>query len=66
MGSLLSGRPLAYLSALVVDLSDGELGYLPDTQAARRAAIIRWRIGLTVLAHRRRAAAGRPPTGRPR
>jgi hypothetical protein len=40
----------AYLSALVAGLADGELTDLPDTQAAQRAAIIRWRIGLTVLA----------------
>jgi hypothetical protein len=40
----------AYLSALVAGLTDGELTNLPDTQAAQRAAIIRWRIGLTVLA----------------
>lgn len=46
----------AYLSALVVGLSDGELDNLPNTQAAQRAAIIRWRIGLTVLAR----AAGAP------
>lgn len=40
----------AYLSALVSGLADGELADLPNTQAAQRAAIIRWRIGLTVLA----------------
>jgi hypothetical protein len=40
----------AYLSALVAGLADGELGDLPNTQAAQRAAIIRWRIDLTVLA----------------
>lgn len=40
----------AYLSALSAGLADGELGELPDTQAVQRAAIIRWRIGLTVLA----------------
>jgi hypothetical protein len=40
----------AYLRALVAGLADGELTGLPDTQAAQRAAIIRWRIGLTVLA----------------
>jgi hypothetical protein len=44
----------AYLSALVAGLADSELTDLPNTQAAQRAAIIRWRIGLTVLA---RAAA---------
>ena len=40
----------AYLSALVAGLADDELTNLPNTQAAQRAAIIRWRIGLTVLA----------------
>ncbi len=40
----------AYLSALVAGLADDELTGLPNTQAAQRAAIIRWRIGLTVLA----------------
>jgi hypothetical protein len=40
----------AYLSALVAGLADGELSHLPNTQAAQRATIIRWRIGLTVLA----------------
>jgi hypothetical protein len=40
----------AYLSALVAGLADGELTDLPNTQAVQRAAIIRWRIGLTVLA----------------
>jgi hypothetical protein len=40
----------AYLSALVAGLADGELDDLPNTQAAQRAAIIRWRIGLMVLA----------------
>ena len=39
-----------YLSALVAGLTDSELTNLPNTQAAQRAAIIRWRIGLTVLA----------------
>jgi len=48
----------AYLSALASGLADGELGDLPNTQAAQRAAIIRWRIGLTVLA---RAAAAPLP-----
>jgi hypothetical protein len=41
----------AYLSALVAGLADGELTGLPNTQAAQRAAIIRWRTKLTVLAH---------------
>ena len=40
----------AYLSALVAGLADGELTDLPSAQAAQRAAIIRWRIGLSVLA----------------
>jgi hypothetical protein len=40
----------AYLSALVAGLADGDLDDLPNTQAAQRAAIIRWRIGLMVLA----------------
>lgn len=40
----------AYLSALVAGLAGGELSDLPNTQAAQRAAIIRWRIGLSVLA----------------
>jgi hypothetical protein len=40
----------AYLSALTAGLADGNLSDLPDTQAVQRAAIIRWRIGLTVLA----------------
>jgi hypothetical protein len=48
----------AYLSALVAGLADDELTNLPNTQAAQRAAIIRWRIGLTVLA---RAAAAPLP-----
>jgi len=46
----LYGRGRAYLSALVAGLADGELTDLPNTQAAQRAAIIRWRIDLTVLA----------------
>jgi hypothetical protein len=37
----------AYLSVLVAGLAEGNL---PHTQAAQRAAIIRWRTGLTVLA----------------
>lgn len=40
----------AYLSALVAGLADGDLSDLPNTQAAQRAAIIRWRTDLTVLA----------------
>jgi hypothetical protein len=40
----------AYLSALTAGLADGKLEDLPNTQAVQRAAIIRWRIGLMVLA----------------
>ena len=40
----------AYLSALVAGLAERKLGNLRNTQAAQRAAIIRWRTGLTVLA----------------
>jgi hypothetical protein len=40
----------AYLSALVAGLAEDEFTDLPDTQAAQRAAIIRWRIGLASLA----------------
>jgi hypothetical protein len=40
----------AYLSALVSGLQQHGLGDLPNTQAAQRAAIIRWRTALTVLA----------------
>jgi hypothetical protein len=40
----------AYLSALASGLAERELGNLPNTQAAQRAAIIGWRTGLTVLA----------------
>jgi hypothetical protein len=40
----------------ITGLADGELTDLPNTQAAQRAAIIRWRIGLMVLAR----AAGAP------
>jgi hypothetical protein len=42
----------AYLSALVAGMADGNLDGLPATQAAQRAAIVGWRIGLTVLARR--------------
>jgi hypothetical protein len=48
----------AYLSALAAGLADDRLSDLPDTQAVQRAAIIRWRTGLTVLA---RAAAAPLP-----
>ncbi len=40
----------AYLSALVAGLAGGKLSALPNTQAVQRAAIIRWRTSLTVLA----------------
>lgn len=40
----------AYLSALASGLADRELGNLPNTQAAQRAAIIDWRTGLAVIA----------------
>jgi hypothetical protein len=46
----------AYLSALTAGLAEGHLGDLPRTQDAQRAAIIRWRTRLTVLAD----AAGAP------
>jgi hypothetical protein len=48
----------AYLSALAAGVADGGLSSLPDTQSQQRAAIIAWRIGLTVLA--RRAGAPLP------
>jgi hypothetical protein len=41
----------AYLSALVAGLAQRELGNLPNTEAAQRAAIVQWRTGLTVLGH---------------
>jgi hypothetical protein len=40
----------AYLSALTDGVAEGDLTDLPNTEAAQRAAIIEWRIGLTVLA----------------
>jgi hypothetical protein len=40
----------SYLSALVAGLAAGSPDHLPDTQSQQRAAIIRWRIALTVLA----------------
>jgi hypothetical protein len=40
----------AYLSALVAGLADGNLKDLPNTKDAQRAAIIRWRTRLAVLA----------------
>jgi hypothetical protein len=42
----------AYLSALVAGIAGGELTDLPNTQAEQRAAIIRWRTGLEVLARK--------------
>ena len=42
----------AYLSALAAGLADGNLDALPDTQAAQRASIIAWRVGLMLLARR--------------
>jgi hypothetical protein len=42
----------AYLSALVSGLARRRLTDLPNTQSAQRAAIIRWRVGLTVLARK--------------
>jgi hypothetical protein len=42
----------SYLSALTVGLADRALANLPNTQADQRAAIIQWRTGLAVLAHR--------------
>jgi hypothetical protein len=42
----------AYLSALAAGLSRRELTDLPNTQSEQRAAIIRWRTGLAVLARK--------------
>lgn len=42
----------SFLSALASGLAEGDLDELPNTQAAQRAAIIRWRVGLMVLADR--------------
>ena len=42
----------AYLSALASGLATGNLKGLPNTQAEQRAAIIRWRTGLAVLARK--------------
>lgn len=54
----------AYLSALVSGLAQGNMTELPNTQSAQRAAIIRWRTDLTVLATR--PGRSSPPTcGRP-
>jgi hypothetical protein len=46
----------SYLSALASGLAQRQLTHLPDTQSAQRAAIIRWRTGLTVLAQEGHAA----------
>lgn len=40
----------AYLSALAAGLAARDVGDLPNTQAAQRAAIIAWRTGLLLLA----------------
>ncbi|HEX5309459.1 MAG TPA: hypothetical protein VFW38_10320 [Solirubrobacteraceae bacterium] len=40
----------AYLSALAAGFADGDLNDLPNTQNTQRAAIVRWRTRLTVLA----------------
>jgi hypothetical protein len=40
----------SYLSALVAGLANRELGNLPNTQASQRAAIVGWRIDVTVMA----------------
>ena len=40
----------SYLSALTVGIAEDKLDDLPNTQNAQRAAIIRWRTRLTVLA----------------
>jgi hypothetical protein len=45
----------AYLSALTSGLARQKLSDLPDTQSAQRAAIIRWRTGLMVLARQAHA-----------
>jgi hypothetical protein len=42
----------SYLSALTAGLAQGDLGGLPATQSAQRAAIVQWRTGLAVLARR--------------
>lgn len=46
----------AYLNALVSGLAQDDLADLPNTQSTQRTAIIRWRIGLTVLAGRLKLA----------
>jgi hypothetical protein len=46
----------AYLSALVTGLAQHQLDDLPKTQAQQRAAIIDWRIGLSVLARQTNTA----------
>jgi hypothetical protein len=40
----------SYLSALAAGIANDQLGDLPNTQNEQRAAIIRWRTHLTVLA----------------
>jgi hypothetical protein len=40
----------AYLATLASDLREGDFDNLPNTQAAQRLAIIKWRIQLEVLA----------------
>lgn len=45
----------AYLSALTAGLAAGNLENLPHTQDVQRAAIVRWRTRLTVLADLARA-----------
>jgi hypothetical protein len=45
------------VNKLLGGAANGELTDLPNTQAVQRAAIIRWRIGLTVIA---RAQLGWP------
>jgi hypothetical protein len=42
----------SYLSALASGLAEQDLDDLPDTGSEQRAAIVQWRTGLTVLAHR--------------
>jgi hypothetical protein len=46
----------AYLSALVSGLRQQDFSELPNTQSAQRAAIIRWRTGLMVLAREEHVA----------
>ncbi len=46
----------SYLNALVSGLGQNDLTHLPTTQSVQRTAIIRWRVGLMVLARRLRFA----------